>query len=105
MTQNAGGADPSLSKGLAFRWAGNAPFTGVHDPVLDQMIKEGLTLNPATHEATALYDRIWNYIAQQAYSPILFWVPDYTLSVRGVSAPGLTSPLAGMQVRWEYAKA
>lgn len=105
MTQNAGGTDPALAKGLAFRWAGNAPFTGVHDPVLDQMVTKGLTLNPTSHAATTLYDQIWNYIAKKAYSPILFWVPDYSLTVHGVSAPGLTSPLAGLQVLWQYARA
>jgi peptide/nickel transport system substrate-binding protein len=103
MTQNAGGTDPALAKGLAFRWAGNAPFTGVHDQVLDQMIARGLaTLNLSAQ--TPIYDQIWNYIAKQAYSPILFWVPDYSLSVHGVSGPGLTSSLGGFQVMWQYAK-
>jgi peptide/nickel transport system substrate-binding protein len=101
MTQNAGGSDPALAKGLAFRWAGNAPFTGVHDPVLDQMIAKGLTLNPASHAAGSLYDQIWRYIATKAYSPILFWVPDYSLTLHGVSGPGLTSPLSGFQVIWQ----
>ena len=104
MTQNAGGSDPALAKGLAFRWASNAPFTGVHDTALDQMISKGLeTVNPSAQ--TPIYDQIWKYIAAQAYSPILFWVPDYSLSTHGVSGPGLTTALGGFQVMWQYAKA
>jgi peptide/nickel transport system substrate-binding protein len=96
--ESAGGFDPALGVGLTFRYESDAPFTGVHDPVLDNMIHQAATiLNPK--QATKAYETIWKYISDKAYSPFLDVTPGYNLVVKGVSGPGLTTER--WQVLWE----
>lgn len=93
-----GGFDPALGLGLPAYFTSTGPFSGVKDPTLDNMIaKASATVNQAT--ASSLYDQIWKYISEKAYSPFLFVSPAYNLSVSGVSGPGLTTD--GWQVFWQ----
>jgi peptide/nickel transport system substrate-binding protein len=96
--QLAGGYDPALGLGLSFRYLSTAPFSGIHDPKLDQMITEGAaTLDQAARAKT--YRQIFKYISDQAYSPVLFFTPLYNLAARSVSGPGLSA--SGPQILWE----
>ncbi|MBO0713323.1 MAG: ABC transporter substrate-binding protein [Acidimicrobiales bacterium] len=96
--ESAGGFDPALGVGLTFRYESDAPFTGVHDPVLDNMIHQAATILNAK-QATKAYETIWRYISDKAYSPFLDVTPGYNLVVKGVSGPGLTAER--WQVLWE----
>ncbi|MBO0715603.1 MAG: hypothetical protein J2P59_12665, partial [Acidimicrobiales bacterium] len=96
--QLAGGYDPALGLGLSFRYLSHGPFTGVHDPTLDQMINEGAAT--VTKSARAkVYSQVFKYISDQAYSPVLFFTPLYNVAAHSVSGPGLSVP--GPQILWE----
>lgn len=86
-----GGYDPAIGLGLNFWYASHAPFTGIHDPKLDAMINQGASTANLQARA-AVYRSIYKYISDQAYSPVLFAVPYYSLAVHGVSGPGLSTP-------------
>ncbi|MBO0713324.1 MAG: ABC transporter substrate-binding protein [Acidimicrobiales bacterium] len=95
--QTAGGFDPALGVGLAFRYLSTAPFTGIHDPQLDAMINQAATItNP--QQATSAYSGIWKYIAQKAYSPFLYTTPGYILSTHSIKGPGISS--TGWEIGW-----
>jgi peptide/nickel transport system substrate-binding protein len=96
--QTAGGFDPALGVGLAFRYLSTAPFTGIHDPALDALINRAATiLNPAA--AAKSYSDIWRYIAEKAYSPFLYTTPGYILSRHGITGPGIST--TGWQIYWQ----
>lgn len=98
VVQGGGGFHPALGTGLGFHYVSDAPFTGINDPRLDNLIAEAeSSLNPAT-QAQA-YHSVFTYISQMAYSPFLFVVPGFTLTSRSVSGPGLTT--GEYQVTWE----
>jgi peptide/nickel transport system substrate-binding protein len=96
--ESAGGFDPALGVGLTFRYESDAPFTGVHDPTLDNMIHQAATILNQS-QATKAYDAIWKYVSDNAYSPFLYVTPGYNLVTKGVSGPGLTS--VRWQILWE----
>jgi peptide/nickel transport system substrate-binding protein len=82
--QNNGGLNPILGNGLAFRYLSKSPFTGIHDPTLDQLADQAAsTLNPT--KQNQLYHKVWQYISTEAYAPVLFAVPAYNLTTSGVS--------------------
>jgi peptide/nickel transport system substrate-binding protein len=87
----SGGYDPALIPGLAFRFASNAPFTGVKDPTLDNMMNEGAaTLNDSAR--AKIYDEIYEYVAKHAYAPVLYAAPgSWNLADHDVSGLGLTT--------------
>lgn len=87
----SGGYDPALIPGLAFRFASNAPFTGVKDPTLDQMLNQGAaTLNNAAR--AKIYHQIYAYVASHAYAPVLYAAPAaWTVTDHNVSGIGLTT--------------
>ena len=92
MLQTAGAYDPGTGVGVGFRFSSLSPFTGVHDPKLDGMLNAAAaTVNQNTRKS--LYDQIAAYIAQNAYGPFLFPIAGYNIAAKGVSGPGLNSPL------------
>jgi len=106
MLQTAGAYDPGTGVGVAFRFASTSPFTGVHDPKLDALLNAAAgTIDNAQRKAD--YDQAAAYIAQNAYGPFLFPIAGYNIAVKGVSAPGLTTPLpvtdVNPEVLWQYA--
>jgi peptide/nickel transport system substrate-binding protein len=97
MLQTAGGFNPALGTGLAFRYVSDGPFSGVHDPHLDTLVAKGAaSVDPKAQDQ--VYREIWKYLSDKAYSPFLFSTPGYTLSAHRVAGPGISSP--GYQVVW-----
>ncbi len=102
--QTAGAWDPAGGVGVAFRFNSHSPFSGVHDPKLDDMLNQGQgATDPATRKS--FYDKAAEYIAQNAYGPFLFPVATWNVAAHGVSGPGLTSAIPSVavnpQVLWE----
>jgi peptide/nickel transport system substrate-binding protein len=102
--QTAGAWDPAGGVGLAFRFLSKGPFSGVHDPKLDNLILGGqAAVDPAARKK--LYDQAAAYIAQNAYGPFLFPISGYNIAVHGVQGPGLTAPIPAVavnpEVLWE----
>ncbi|HEY1593337.1 MAG TPA: ABC transporter substrate-binding protein [Solirubrobacteraceae bacterium] len=102
--QTAGAWDPAGGVGLGFRFLSASPFSGVHDPKLDQLILGAqAAVDPAARKK--LYDQAGAYISQNAYGPFLFPISNYNIAVHGVQGPGLTTPIPSVavnaQVLWE----
>jgi peptide/nickel transport system substrate-binding protein len=106
MLQTAGAYDPGTGVGVGFRFESTSPFTGVHDPKLDAILNAAAgTTDSATRDSD--YNQAAAYIATNAYGPFLFPIAGYNVAVKGVSAPGLTTPLpvtdVNPEVLWQYA--
>jgi peptide/nickel transport system substrate-binding protein len=106
MLQTAGAYDPGTGVGVSFRFASTSPFSGVHDPKLDGMLNGAAsTINNAVRNSD--YNQAAAYIAQNAYGPFLFPIAGYNIAIKGVGAPGLTTPLpvtdVNPEVLWQYA--
>jgi peptide/nickel transport system substrate-binding protein len=78
--QNNGGLNPILGNGLDFRYLSTSPFTGVHDPTLDSMADQAASVLNYSKQ-NQLYQKVWKYISDQAYAPVLFSVPAYNLTL------------------------
>jgi peptide/nickel transport system substrate-binding protein len=71
MLQTAGSYDPAAGVGVAFRYASQSPFSGVHDKKLDGMLGQAAgTLDSGQRKS--LYDQAAKYMNDEAYSPFLF---------------------------------
>ena len=102
--QTAGAWDPGGGVGVAFRFNSHSPFSGVHDPKLDDLLNQGQgATDPATRKS--FYDKAAEYIAQNAYGPFLFPVATWNVAAHGVTGPGLTNAIPSVavnpQVLWE----
>jgi peptide/nickel transport system substrate-binding protein len=102
--QTAGAWDPGGGVGVSFRFNSKSPFSGVHDPKLDDLLNSGQgAIDPATRKS--FYDKAAQYIAQNAYGPFLFPVATWNVAAHGVSGPGLTNAIPSVavnpQVLWE----
>jgi peptide/nickel transport system substrate-binding protein len=96
--------DPAGSFGLAFRYLGGFPFSGVDDPHLDALMAAGAS--SVAYEARArIYKEIAQYVSEKAYSPFLYPSADWNVAKKGVSGPGLTSvlPVTALapEIPWE----
>jgi peptide/nickel transport system substrate-binding protein len=104
MVQTAGAYDPAAGVGVGFRFSSLSPFSGVHDPKLDSLLNQASgTLDMSTR--CRLYDQAAAYISQQAYGPFYFSFAPANIAAKGVTGPGLTSPLSSVvvtpNVPWE----
>jgi peptide/nickel transport system substrate-binding protein len=97
MVQTAGAYDPATGVGVAFRFNSHSPFSGVHDPTLDNLLSEAAG---STVLATrcGFYNQAAAYIAKNYYGPFYFNFNPANISVHGISGPGLTTPLASVVV-------
>jgi peptide/nickel transport system substrate-binding protein len=96
-----GGYDPGILLGLPFYFESAAPFTGVHDPGLDQLIQQGVSVGSLQARST-IYRQIYKYISDKAYAPVLFFAPLYNVTVHNVTGTGLSTP--GPEIFWEDVK-
>lgn len=87
-----GAFDPAVSAGLSFRFGSTSEFSGVHDPVLDQMMAQAnATFNAA--QRGQIYANIAQYIAKQAYAPFIVAAAPVSVTAKGVHGPGLSSQI------------
>ena len=97
MVQTAGSFDPASGVGVAFRFNSHSPFSGVHDPTLDNLLAEGAgSTNLATR--CGFYNQAEAYIAKNYYGPFFFNFSPPNIAVHGISGPGLSTPLASVSV-------
>jgi peptide/nickel transport system substrate-binding protein len=97
MIQTAGAYDPAGGVGVAFRFSSFSPFSGVHDPKLDQMLNQAQgSLNMATR--CKLYNQAQEYIAKNFYGPFYFSLNPTNVSAKGIVGPGLTSAVPAVAV-------
>jgi ABC-type transport system substrate-binding protein len=97
MIQTAGAYDPAAGVGVGFRFSSMSPFTGVHDPKLDAMINAGAAGLDMTSRCK-IYDQIAKYISDKAYGPFYFAFAPANISAKGVTGPGISSPLPTVAV-------
>ncbi len=97
MIQTAGAFDPAGGIGVAFRFSSQSPFSGVHDPKLDSMLTAAQS---STNLATRCnyYHQAQAYIAKNFYGPFYFSLNPTNVSAKGISGPGLTSPVPAVAV-------
>lgn len=88
--QQAGGFSPGLGVGLTFRFESTGPYRGIDDPALDGLIKSAAEQVTSSAMEKA-YRETFSYIAAHAYAPFLYVAPQYDLTTKSVSAPGLTT--------------
>lgn len=97
MIQTAGAYDPAGGVGLAFRFESTMPFSGVHDPKLDNLINQAAASSSLSTRCP-LYQQAAEYIAKNYYGPFYFSFAPANVSVKGVAGPGITSPLPAVAV-------
>jgi peptide/nickel transport system substrate-binding protein len=108
MLQTAGSWDPAGGVGVAFRFFSESPFSGTHDPKLDELFfAAAATTDPAKREER--YKAASKYISDQAYSPFLFAFAPASVATKNVQGPGLTTPIPAVvvipTVPWEEVSA
>ena len=97
MIQTAGSYDPAAGVGVGFRFSSLSPFSGVHDPKLDAMLNSAAaTLDTASR--CQLYSQAAKYISDQAYGPFYFSFAPANIAAKGVTGPGISSPLPSVVV-------
>jgi peptide/nickel transport system substrate-binding protein len=96
-----GGFDPVLVTGYPLRFESSGLFSGVHDQKLDALIAQASASLSSSVE-TATEDKIFQYISDQAYAPLLFVTPLINLTEPSVSGPGLST--SGYQTEWQNVK-
>jgi peptide/nickel transport system substrate-binding protein len=97
MVQTAGAFDPAGGIGVAFRFSSTSPFSGVHDPKLDNMLTQA---QGSTSLATRcqFYQQAQEYIAKNFYGPFYFSLNPTNVSAKGIGGPGLTSAVPAVAV-------
>lgn len=104
--QTAGAYTPATGVGVAFRFSSLSPFSGVHSKALtaDLDAAAGTTTMKARTKA---YRKAAALIAKNAWGPFLFPINGYDTVIHGAGAPGLSTPLAAVDVvpaiLWQYA--
>ena len=88
--QQAGGFSPALGIGLPFRFASTGPFSGLSDHHLDYLIKVA-SRRVVSKVQQKSYDKVFSDIAKHAYAPFLFVTPQFNITAKSVSGPGLTT--------------
>jgi peptide/nickel transport system substrate-binding protein len=97
MVQTAGSYDPAAGVGVAFRFSSQSPFSGVHDTHLDGLLNSAAGTLDLTSRCS-LYAQAASYINQQAYGPFYFSFAPANIAAKGVTGPGLTTPLPSVVV-------
>ncbi len=83
--------------GVGFRFMSASPFSGVHDPHLDALLNQAAA-TVSTSQRCTIYHQAAAYIAQQAYGPFYFSFAPANVAAKGVTGPGLSSPLPAVVV-------
>ena len=97
MIQTAGAYDPAGGVGVGFRFNSTSPFSGVHDPKLDNILAQASASSDLSVRCP-LYNQAAEYIAKNYYGPFYFSFAPANVSMKGVAGPGLTTPLPAVSV-------
>jgi peptide/nickel transport system substrate-binding protein len=97
MVQTAGAFDPAGGIGVAFRFSSTSPFSGVHDPTLDKLLTQAQGSTSLSTRCT-YYHQAQQYIAKNFYGPFYFSLNPTNVSAKGISGPGLTTPVPAVAV-------
>jgi peptide/nickel transport system substrate-binding protein len=97
MVQTAGAFDPAGGIGVSFRFSSMSPFSGVHDPTLDNMLNQA---QGSTNLSTRcnFYHQAQEYLAKNYYGPFYFSLNPTNISAKGIGGPGLTSAVPAVAV-------
>jgi len=97
MVQTAGAFDPAGGIGVSFRFSSMSPFSGVHDPQLDNLLNQA---QGSTNLSTRcnFYHQAQQYIAKNYYGPFYFSLNPTNVSAKGIGGPGLTSAVPAVAV-------
>jgi peptide/nickel transport system substrate-binding protein len=97
MLQTAGAWDPATGVGVAFRFSSTAPFSGIADPKVDELLAQGVaSIDPAERER--IYQELGKHISDQAYAPYILAFSAASVVVKGVHGPGLTTKIPPLAV-------
>ena len=97
MIQTAGAFDPAGGIGVAFRFNSMSPFSGVHDPKLDQMLAQAQGYTNLA-DRCKVYHQVQEYIAKNFYGPFYFSLNPTNVSAKGIGGPGLTTAVPAVAV-------
>jgi len=97
MIQTAGAFDPAGGVGLAFRFSSLSPFSGVHDPKLDNLINQAQGYTSMAKRCST-YDQAAAYIAKNYYGPFYFSLNPISITAKGIVGPGLTNAVPAVAV-------
>jgi len=104
MLQTAGAFDPAVGVGVGFRFSSQSPFSGVHDPHLDDLLNQAASTLDMNVRAK-YYREAAEYIAQKFYGPFFFAFSGANVALKGVHGPGLTTAMPAVVVNpdipWE----
>lgn len=97
MLQTAGSFDPEAVSGVSSRFRSDRPFTGVKDPVLDDLLERAAGTFD-TDERRRLYTEAARHISDHAYAPFLLAYAPAQLTTGALEGPGLTTPIPPLLV-------
>ena len=97
MVQTAGAFDPAGGIGVSFRFSSMSPFSGVHDPQLDNLLNQAQGSTILSTRCN-FYHQAQEYIAKNYYGPFYFSLNPTNISAKGIGGPGLTSAVPAVAV-------
>lgn len=91
--QGAGGLNPAIGTGSGYwRYYSTGPFSGTHDPGLDQLINEAAATTN-TGRQVSIYKQVYSYLSNKAYLVFVYLTDLYNVSSNKVVGPGVSTPL------------
>jgi peptide/nickel transport system substrate-binding protein len=104
MLQTAGAWDPAIGVGVGFRFLSTAPFSGVGDPRIDDLLNAAQQeSDPA--ERDRLYLEAGTLISDEAYAPFILAFAPASVALTGVHGPGLDTKIpptaVNVQILWD----
>ena len=97
MVQTAGAFDPAGGIGVSFRFSSMSPFSGVHDPQLDNLLNQAQGSTILSTRCN-FYHQAQQYIAKNYYGPFYFSLNPTNISAKGIGGPGLTTAVPAVAV-------
>jgi peptide/nickel transport system substrate-binding protein len=88
MLQTAGAWDPAVGVGVGFRFLSTAPFSGVGDESIDELLQQAAQSTDEA-ERDALYLEVGQIISDEAYAPFILAFAPASVITDNVHGPGL----------------
>ena len=104
MLQTAGAWDPAIGVGVGFRFLSTAPFSGVGDERIDDLLSAAeQTTDPA--ERDRIYLEAGELISDEAYAPFILAFAPASVATTSVHGPGLDTMIpptaVNVQILWD----